>query len=93
METKIYLLKLWDRFDFIYTPKHGSWLNMAEIELHVLNGQCLNRHIATLDKIKEEVSAWQENRNNKKRQNKLAVYQPGCKNKTQKALSVNSRLT
>jgi len=33
--------KLWDRFEFIYTPKHGSWLNMAEIELHVLNGQCV----------------------------------------------------
>lgn len=57
--------RLWDRFDFVYTPKHGSWLNMAEIELHVLNGQCLNRHIATMDKIKEEVGAWQENRNNK----------------------------
>jgi hypothetical protein len=57
--------RLWDRFEFVYTPKHGSWLNMAEIELHVLNGQCLNRHIATMDKVIEEVSAWQENRNNK----------------------------
>jgi len=57
--------RLWDRFEFIYTPKHGSWLNMAEIELHVLNGQCLNRHIPTMQKIKEEVAAWQENRNNK----------------------------
>lgn len=58
--------KLWDRFEFIFTPKHGSWLNMAEIELHVLNGQCLNRHIATIDEIKEEVDAWQSHRNNKK---------------------------
>lgn len=57
--------RLWDRFEFVYTPKHGSWLNMAEIELHVLNGQCLNRHIATMEKIKKEVTAWQENRNNK----------------------------
>ena len=57
--------RIWDRFDFVYTPKHGSWLNMAEIELHVLNGQCLNRHIATMDKIKQEVAAWQEHRNNK----------------------------
>ena len=57
--------RLWDRFDFVYTPKHGSWLNMAEIELHVLNGQCLNRHIPTMQKIKEEVAAWQNNRNNK----------------------------
>ena len=57
--------RLWDRFEFVYTPKHGSWLNMAEIELHVLNGQCLNRHIPTMQKIKEEVAAWQDNRNNK----------------------------
>jgi len=57
--------RLRDRFEFVYTPKHGSWLNMAEIELHVLNGQCLNRHIADLKKIKEEVQAWQSNRNNK----------------------------
>lgn len=49
----------------IYTPKHGSWLNMAEIELQVLNGQCLNRHISTMNKIKEEVEAWQSYRNNK----------------------------
>jgi transposase len=57
--------RIWDRFEFVYTPKHGSWLNMAEIELHVLNGQCLNRHISTIDIIKEEVDAWQFNRNNK----------------------------
>ena len=57
--------RLWDRFEFVYTPKHGSWLNMAEIELHVLNGQCLNRHLCTMGEIKEEVDAWQTNRNNK----------------------------
>ena len=59
--------KLWDRFEFVFTPKHGSWLNMAEIEFHVLNGQCLNRHISTMEKIKEEVRAWESNRNNKNR--------------------------
>jgi hypothetical protein len=57
--------KLWDRFEFVFTPKHGSWLNMAEIELHVLNGQCLNRHIPTMGKIEVEVEAWQNYRNNK----------------------------
>jgi len=57
--------RIWDRFEFIFTPKHGSWLNMAEIELHVLNGQCLNRHIATMDKVKTEVEAWQKSRNSK----------------------------
>lgn len=59
--------RLADRFEFIYTPKHGSWLNMAEIELHVLNGQCLNRHINSMKKIKEQVRAWQKQRNNKSR--------------------------
>jgi hypothetical protein len=54
-----------DRFEFIFTPKHGSWLNMAEIELHVLNGQCLNRHIATKEKIITEIEAWKNHRNNK----------------------------
>jgi hypothetical protein len=57
--------RLRDRFEFIFTPKHGSWLNMAEIELHVLNGQCLNRHISTMGKVKSEVDAWQNHRNNK----------------------------
>ena len=57
--------RLWDRFEFVFTPKHGSWLNMAEIELHVLNGQCLNRHLSTMDEIEREVNAWQDSRNNK----------------------------
>jgi hypothetical protein len=57
--------RIWDRFEFIYTPKHGSWLNMAEIELHVLMGQCLNRRIDNIETMKQEVNAWQEVRNNK----------------------------
>jgi hypothetical protein len=56
---------LWDRFEFIFTPKHGSWLNMAEIELNVLMGQCLNRRIATIEEVKKEVEAWEEFRNNR----------------------------
>ena len=58
--------RIWDRFDFIYTPKHGSWLNMAEIELNVLMGQCLNRRIDNMISIRREVKAWQQARNNKK---------------------------
>lgn len=56
---------LWDRFQFVYTPKHGSWLNMAEIELNVLTGQCLKRRIDHIDIVKKEVAAWQKARNNK----------------------------
>jgi len=57
--------RLWDRFEFVYTPKHGSWLNMAEIELQVLNGQCLKRHLSTMEMVKEQVDAWKTHRNNK----------------------------
>lgn len=56
---------LWDGFEFVYTPKHGSWLNMAEIELNVLTGQCLNRRIDDIEVLRKEVGAWQEFRNNK----------------------------
>jgi len=49
--------RIWDRFEFVFTSKYGSLLNMAEIELHVLNGQCLNRRISTIDKVKTEVEA------------------------------------
>jgi len=57
--------ELWDRFEFVYTPKHGSWLNMAEIELNVLIGQCLNRRIDDIDIVRKESLAWQKFRNNK----------------------------
>lgn len=57
--------RILDRFEFKYTPKHGSWLNMAEIELNVLMGQCLSRRIDNMNTIKKEVSAWQKHRNNK----------------------------
>ena len=40
---------LWDRFEFVYTPKHGSWLNVAEVELNVMTRQCLNRRIDSLE--------------------------------------------
>jgi len=57
--------ELWDRFDFVYTPKHGSWLNMAEIELNVLTRQCLKRRIESIETVRSEVLAWQNYRNNK----------------------------
>lgn len=56
--------RIWDRFEFIYTPKHGSWLNVAEIELNVLHGQCLSRRIDNIEEIRYEVNAWQNHRNN-----------------------------
>ena len=55
---------LWDRFEFVYTPKHGSWLNMAEIELNVVTRQCLRRRIDVIEVVRKEVAAWQTHRNN-----------------------------
>ena len=51
------------RLKIHYTPKHGSWLDMAEIELNVMTRQCLSRRISTLDKLKCELSAWEMERN------------------------------
>ena len=56
---------LWERFEFVYTPKHGSWLNMAEIELNVLTSQCLNRRIDDIAVVRKEVLAWKKHRDNK----------------------------
>ncbi len=57
--------RLLDSFEFMYTPKHGSWLSVAEIELNVLFGQCLNRRIDKIETMKSEVEAWQKDRNGK----------------------------
>jgi len=56
--------RLAKRLDIHYTPKHGSWLNMAEIELSVLKGQCLERRIADMTTMQTEVAAWEKDRNN-----------------------------
>jgi hypothetical protein len=55
--------RLAERFDWHYTPKHGSWLNMAESELGVLASQCLDRRIPGKDTLTKEVTAWQGKRN------------------------------
>jgi hypothetical protein len=55
--------RLLDRLEFHYTPKHASWLNMAEIEIGVLNRQCLNRRIDTEGAVCQEVAAWEAQRN------------------------------
>ena len=52
-----------ERFEWHYTPKHGSWLNLAESELAVLSGQCLNRRIPDAAKLGTEVAAWRTHRN------------------------------
>ena len=56
--------RLVERFEWHYTPKHGSWLDMAESELSVLSGQCLDRRIPDQHTLIEEVAAWENDRNN-----------------------------
>ena len=56
--------RLAERLDIHYTPKHGSWLNMAEIELSVLKGQCLDRRIPDMTTMQTQVAAWERDRNN-----------------------------
>ena len=59
--------RLAERLEIHYTPKHGSWLNMAEIELSVLKGQCLDRRIAEMATMQAEVATWENDRNNRLR--------------------------
>jgi transposase len=55
--------RILQRLEFHYTPKHASWLNMAEIEISVLHGQCLDRRIGECDVLKAEIEAWERQRN------------------------------
>ena len=55
--------RLLDKIEFHYTPKHGSWLNMAETEISIMNRQCLNRRLDSQGRIAEEVAAWEGERN------------------------------
>jgi hypothetical protein len=55
--------RLAKRLEMHHTPKHGSWLNIAEIELSALTSQCLDRRIPDLDTLRKETKAWESNRN------------------------------
>lgn len=55
--------RILDKLEFHYTPKHGSWLNMAEIEFSVLTRQCLDRRIPNKETLTQEVEAWSKRRN------------------------------
>jgi len=69
-------LRLAQRLEIHYTPKHGSWLNIAEIELSALSMQCLNRRIDTMEKLNKELTAWQQERNNKSKTVKWQFFTP-----------------
>ena len=56
--------RLLGRLEIHYTPKHGSWLDIAEIELNVMTRQCLSRRIPSIDMLRRELSVWESERNN-----------------------------
>ena len=58
--------RLLDRIEFHYTPKHGSWLNMAETEISILKTQCLDRRLDRQERLAREVDAWVVKRNAQK---------------------------
>src|SRR5215210_5257805 len=60
--------RLAERIEIHHTPKHGSWLNMAEFELSALGRQCLSRRIAHQDTLKRQIAGWEEKRNAAARQ-------------------------
>ena len=55
--------RLLKKVEFYYTPKHGSWLNMAEIEINMMDRECLNRRIGQPDVLEKEVECWAQQRN------------------------------
>ena len=78
--------RLVERFEWHYTPKHGSWLDMAESELSVLPSQCLDRRIPDKQMLIDEVAAWQDSRNQEPHQGGLAIHHRGCPHQTEPAI-------
>ena len=54
------------KLEFHYTPKHSSWLNMAEVEISVLTQQCLDRRLGSIENLEREVAAWEADRNDRR---------------------------
>ena len=59
--------RIWERIELHHTPKHGSWLDMAEIELSAFTKECLNRRIGTIEEVKKQSEAWYVDRNERQK--------------------------
>ncbi len=79
--------RLAERIEIHYTPKHGSWLNIAEIELSALNGQCLRRRIPSATEMWRHMAAWQADRNTRGAPVNSHFTTRGCTHKTHPPLS------
>lgn len=66
------------RLEIYYTPRHGSWLNITEIELSAVCGQCLNRGTSDVDTMRREIEAWERDRNNRHAKIDLRFKTPGA---------------
>ena len=74
-------LKLAKRLEIHYTPKHGSWLNIAEIELSAMTQQCLDRRIDNISTLADEINAWRTDRNNASKSVKWQFYTDDARTK------------
>ena len=81
--------RLVERFEWHYTPKHGSWLNLAESELGVLSSQCLDRRIPDKQTLVEEVAAWEQHRNVNHAKANWHFTNPKRSHQTQPPIPVN----
>ena len=77
--------------EFHYTPKHSSWLNMAEVEISVLSGQCLDRRIGNRGRLESEISAWQTERNERKASIDWRFTIPSARDKLKRLYPVPER--
>ena len=86
---------LWERFEFIYMPKHGSWVNTAEIEINVMVSQCLSlsRRIDSIETVRSEVAALAGSTRPPSGKNQLAVHHQGGPGQAQTALFDNFLMT
>lgn len=75
------------RLEIHYTPKHGSWLNIAEIELNVMTKQCLARRLDSISKVQQELAAWEKNEERGLWESNVAFYNSTGPYKTVFALS------
>ena len=75
--------QLLEKLEFVYTPKHGNWLNMAECEFSVLSRQCLNRRLPEIERVRSEVNAWAKVRNEAGNTTRLAFYDRRCTDKAE----------
>ena len=83
-------LRISKRLHFHYTPVHASWLNMVEIEIGVMNKQCLNRRIESFADLKKQLNAWQQRRNSNKNSIKWLFDVDQARNKMEKAYPIRS---